>query len=97
MTQAVVSHIKIRGKIVKYDKDSVTLKQVNGNTIKVPKQSIPSKFGKLKTGQEVYALSFDAQKMKTFREAIIYKQKQKELQKHNQHVKNKLRKMASQK
>ncbi len=97
MTQAMVSHIKIRGTIIKYDKNSVTLRQASGRTIKVPKQSIPLKFGKLKTGKKVYALSFDEQKMKVFRKSIIYKQKQKELQKQNQHVKNKLRKMASKK
>ena len=51
---AVYGTAKIKGKIVSYDKNTVTLSQ-NGKKIKVSKKSIPSSF-KIKGGNEVYAL-----------------------------------------
>ena len=98
-SHAMVSHIKIRGKIVKYNQQSVTLKQDNGKTIEVPKKSIPAKLGKLKTGKKVYAVIFDSKKIKTFRQAIIYKEKHKEEQKQNnkKSYRKKLRSMSSKK
>ncbi len=77
-SKATVSHIKINGEIVKYNTHTVLLKQKNGNKIKVPRGSIPISFGKLRSGQKVYALSFDRKMMNQFRQDIVTQEKSKQ-------------------
>ncbi len=78
IVQAMVSHIKIRGEIIKYDKYKVVLEQETGKRVVVPRRNIPTKFGKLRTGQKVYALSFDEKKLKFFQHKILKSEKAKQ-------------------
>ena len=65
---AISGSAKIKGTIVSYDKNTVTLSQ-KGKKIKVPKKSIPPHF-KIKGGNEVYSLVSAKEVLKKLKKEI---------------------------
>ena len=70
---AISGTAKVKGIIVAYDKDTVTLSQ-KGKRVKVPRKSIPAHF-KIKSGHEVYALFTAEEVAKKMQEAMEKKKK----------------------
>lgn len=75
MYSAISGSAKVKGIIVAYDKDTVTLSQ-KGKKVKVPRKFIPSHF-KIKGGNEVYALFSVDEMVKKLKKEMEKENKQK--------------------
>ena len=66
----IVGDTKITGKVLKYDKKTVTISQYRDKKVTVPRSALKKKFKKLKTGQIVTAVFSAEEIMDQIREQI---------------------------